>query len=183
MEQDRRAWPGISAVCHLYRPIVRQGAHEEGAGAPGAALPPLAAGRPLPARHPGRLLAPPRRGRPAAGRAALPGVLRRGGAGALERAGARAVAPDHHRRSACLGSAGRCSGGGAAAAGPGQLREGGRVPAARRDPLPRRHPPGRRHRLPLCWLLGPTTRAVHRHPPRGGAPAGGPGGPGALPGR
>ena len=52
-----------------------------------------------------------------------------------------------------------------------------------RGPLPRRHPPGRGHRLPLPWLPGPTTRAVHRGPPRGRPPAGGPGRPGALPAR
>ena len=66
-------------------------------------------------------------------------------------------------------------------AGPRLLCQGGRVPAARGDPLPRRHPPGRGHRLPLPRLPGPTTRAVHRCPPRGRPTAGGPGRPGALP--
>ena len=96
---------------------------------------------------------------------------------------ARAVAADHHRRPACPGPAGRPPGGRAAAAGPDLLCQGGRVPAARGDPLPRRHPPGRRHRLPLPWLPGPTTRAVHRRPARGRPAAGGPGRPGALPAR
>ena len=47
----------------------------QGSGPAGAALPPLSAGCPLPARCTGWLLAPPGRGRPSAGRAPLPVVL------------------------------------------------------------------------------------------------------------
>ena len=96
-----------AAVRDLHRPQLRPGPHPQGPGAAGAALSPVPAGCPLPAWHPGWLLAPPRRGRPSAGGAALPGLLRRPGAGAVERPGARAVATDHHRHPACPRPAGR----------------------------------------------------------------------------
>jgi hypothetical protein len=108
-------------------------------------------------------------------------LLRRRGAGALERPGPGAVAADHHRHPACPGPPGRPGRGRAASAGPDLLCQGGRVPTSGRDPLPCGHPPGRGHRVPLPRLPGPATRAVHGHPARGGATAGGPGCPGALP--
>ncbi len=127
--RDRRR--ASAAVRDLHRPQLRPGPHPQGAGPAGAALPPLPAGCPLPARHPGWLLAPPRRGRPSAGGAALPGLLRRRGAGAVERPGAGAVAADHHRPAACPGPAGRPPARPSCGGWSGSLRQGGRVPAAR----------------------------------------------------
>jgi len=48
-----------SAVRDLHRPILRPGPYSQGAGPAGAALPPAPAGRPLPARCTGGLLASP----------------------------------------------------------------------------------------------------------------------------
>ena len=118
---------------------------------------------------------------PRLGEPLCPVLLRRRGAGAVERARPRAVAPDHHRRPACPRAGWSASRRASCAGWSGLVRQGGRVPAARGDPLPRRHPPGRGHRLPLPRLPGPTTRAVHRRPPRGRPAAGGPGRAGALP--
>jgi hypothetical protein len=56
-------------------PGLRPRPHEEGAGPSRTAVSPVSAGCPLPPRHPGWLLAAPRRGRPSAGRAALPELL------------------------------------------------------------------------------------------------------------
>ena len=48
-----------AVVRDLHRPVLRPGPHPQGPGPPRAALPPVPAGRPLPAWQPGRLLAPP----------------------------------------------------------------------------------------------------------------------------
>jgi hypothetical protein len=113
------------------RSQLRPRPHPQGPRRPRTALPPASAGRPLPARQPGRLRAPPQRGRPSARRAALPGLPRRAGAGAVERPRARAVAADHHRPPPCPGRRGWPPGGRAAPAAADLLCQGGRVPAAR----------------------------------------------------
>ena len=58
-DSDQRASP---AVRDLHRPQLRPSPHPQGAGTAGTAVSPLPPGCPLPPRHPGRLLAPPRRG-------------------------------------------------------------------------------------------------------------------------
>ena len=60
---------------HLHRLQLRPGPLAQGARPGSAALSALPAGCPLPARPPGSLLAPPRRGRPSARRAAVCGLL------------------------------------------------------------------------------------------------------------
>jgi hypothetical protein len=81
---------------YLHRPLLRPGAHPQGAGTAGVSLQPLPAGCPLPARSPPRLLAAPRRRRPEVGRAAVCALLSGWRPGAVERPGRPAVVPDHY---------------------------------------------------------------------------------------
>jgi hypothetical protein len=67
--------PASTAVRDLHRSLIRPGPHPGGERAAGAALSPLPAGRPLSPRRARWLLASPRRGRPAAGGAAVPLLL------------------------------------------------------------------------------------------------------------
>ena len=88
----------------------------------------------------------PRRGRPAARRAALPGVLRLRARGAVERAGARAVAPHGDPAPARARAADRRHAAASCATRARVLRQGRRVPAPRRAALPLRPAPRPAHR-------------------------------------
>ena len=135
-------------VRHPHRAVVRPGPRPPDARQDRAALPPPPRRqRPaLPAR-PGHLLPDPaRRGRPPARPAHVPRLLRLQISRAVQRLRGRPVAPVHHLPAPAPGPPRRDHPEGTVRPGPHPVRQGRRIPGARRRPLPRRHPPGRPRR-------------------------------------